>query len=56
MTNYKDWHYYKLKGRLDKAQSWKKDFLETPQTTRISVKISENLLFFSCFGSPEVNL
>ena len=43
MTNYKDWHYYKLKGRLDKAQSWEKEFLETERQLAISDKVTQAL-------------
>ena len=43
MTNYKDWHYYKLKGRLEKAQSWEKEFLETERQLAISDKVTQAL-------------
>ena len=43
MTNYKDWHYYKLKGRLEKAQSWEKDFLENERQIVISDKVTQAL-------------
>ena len=43
MTNYKDWHYYKLKGRLDKAQSWEKEFLENERQLAISDKVTQAL-------------
>jgi len=43
MTNYKDWHYYKLKGRLEKAQSWEKDFLETERQIAISDQVTQAL-------------
>ena len=43
MTNYKDWHYYKLKGRLEKAQSWEKEFLENERQIAISDKVKQAL-------------
>jgi len=43
MTNYKDWHYYKLKGRLEKAQSWEKEFLENERQIVISDKVTQAL-------------
>ena len=43
MTNYKDWHYYKLKGRLDKAQNWEKEFLENERQIVISDKVTQAL-------------
>jgi len=43
MTNYKDWHYYKLKGRLEKAQGWEKDFLETERQIAISDQVTQAL-------------
>ena len=43
MMNYKDWHYYKLKGRLEKAQSWKKEFLEIERQVVISDKVTQAL-------------
>jgi hypothetical protein len=43
MMNYKDWHYYKLKGRLEKAQSWEKEFLETERQIAISDKVTQAL-------------
>jgi len=43
MTNYKDWHYYKLKGRLEKAQSWEKEFLENERQIIISDKVTQAL-------------
>jgi len=43
MTNYKDWHYYKLKGRLEKAQSWEKEFLESERQIAISDKVKQAL-------------
>jgi len=43
MTNYKDWHYYKLKGRLEKAQSWEKEFLENERQIAISDKVTQAL-------------
>ena len=43
MTNYKDWHYYKLKGRLEKAQDWEKEFLENERQIAISDKVTQAL-------------
>ena len=43
MMNYKDWHYYKLKGRLEKAQSWEKEFLEAERQIAISDKVTQAL-------------
>jgi len=43
MANYKNWHYYKLKGRLDKAQSWEKEFLENERQIAISDKVTQAL-------------
>ena len=43
MMNYKDWHYYKLKGRLEKAQSWEKEFLENERQIIISDKVTQAL-------------
>jgi hypothetical protein len=43
MTNYKDWHYYKLKGRLEKAQDWEKEFLENERQIAISDQVTQAL-------------
>ena len=43
MTNYKNWHYYKLKGRLDKAQNWEKEFLANERLLVISDKVTQSL-------------
>ena len=41
MNNYK--HYYRLKSRLERAQRWEKDFLETERNIAVSDKLTQDL-------------
>ena len=41
MSDYK--HYYRLKSRLERAQRWEKDFLETERNIAISDKLTQDL-------------
>ena len=51
------WSFWQFSGTFLHLNLPKNDFLETPQKTRISVKISENSLFFTPgFESPEVEI
>ena len=43
MTNHKDWYYYRLRGRLDRAKKWKKEFVETERQIAISDKVTQAL-------------
>ena len=41
MNDYKQ--YYRLKSRLERAQQWEKDFLETERNIAISDKLTQDL-------------
>ena len=41
MNDYK--HYYRLKSRLERAQRWEKDFLETERNIAVSDKLTQDL-------------
>ena len=41
MTDYK--HYYRLKSRLERAQKWERNFLETEHRLSISDKVTQVL-------------
>ena len=41
MNDYK--HYYKLKSRLERAQKWERNFLETEHHLSISDKVTQDL-------------
>ena len=41
MTDYK--HYYRLKSRLERAQKWERNFLETEHRISISDKVTQVL-------------
>ncbi len=43
MYKFKDQHYYKIKKRLVRAQSWVKGFLETEKQIAISDKVTHEL-------------
>ena len=40
MNDYK--HYYRLKSRLERAQRWEKDFLETERNIAVSDKLTQD--------------
>ena len=39
----KDRHYYKLINRLERAETWAKDFIETERQIEISDKVTQDL-------------
>ena len=41
MSEYK--HYYRLRNRLERAQKWEEDFLETERQIAISDKVTQDL-------------
>ena len=41
MNDYK--HYYRLKSRLERAQRWERDFLETERNIAVSDKLTQDL-------------
>ena len=41
MNDYKQ--YYRLKSRLERAQRWEKDFLETERNIAVSDKLTQDL-------------
>ena len=60
----KDRHYYKIKTRLERAETWAKDFVENEKQIQISDKVTQALgkespyIYFICnlISFPTISL